>query len=97
MANEYFSGAMEKLLAGEGSVFKGPFVPLGFTPFLHQEQAFAWLQSSVCASTTISTGIGSGKTERILLPILDYCSSCGGSSSGIKAIIIPTINVLAVE
>jgi DEAD/DEAH box helicase domain-containing protein len=113
MANKYFSGAMEKLLAGEGSVFKGPFVslglpfrlgssssffpsvPLGFTPFLHQEQAFARLQSSVGASTLIATGTGSGKTESFLLPILSHCLSSSGS--GVKAVIVYPMNALATD
>lgn len=75
------------------SVFSS--VSLGYTPYLHQEQAFLRLQSSVGASTIIATGTGSGKTESFLLPILDYCNSC--SSSGVKAIILYPMNALATD
>ncbi len=112
MANDAFRGAMERLLGGEGSVFRGPYVSLGlpfrsgssfsfssvslgFTPYLHQEQAFLRLQSSVGASTIIATGTGSGKIESFLLPILDYCNSCSGS--GVKAIILYPMNALATD
>lgn len=78
MANDAF-GAMGKLLGGTGSVFKGPYVSLGYTPYLHQEQAFLRLQSSVGASTIIATGTGSGKTESFSLAYR-YPAACVGWS-----------------
>ncbi len=113
MANKAFAGAMDRLLAEDGAVFKGPFVslglpfrlgsassyfpsvPLGFTPFLHQEKAFARLQPSVGSSTLIATGTGSGKTECFLLPILSHCLD--SSAPGIKAIIVYPMNALATD
>jgi len=113
MANKAFDGAMDRLLAEDGAVFKGPFislglpfrlgssssyfpsVPLGFTPFLHQEKAFAKLQPSVGSSTLIATGTGSGKTECFLLPILSHCLA--SSAPGIKAIIVYPMNALATD
>jgi len=74
MANKYLSGVTDKLLAGEGSVFKGclfplgssssflPSVLLGFSPFLNQERSFVRFLSLVGDSTLIATGTASGKT-----------------------------------
>ncbi len=73
-----------------------PEVPLGFTPHLHQAQAFKRLGASDPLSTIVATGTGSGKTECFLLPILDYCRR-HADSNGIKAIIIYPMNALATD
>jgi len=73
-----------------------PDVPLGFTPYFHQEQAFARLGGRRKLSTLIATGTGSGKTESFLLPILDHCLSEAGSR-GVKAILIYPMNALATD
>jgi len=73
-----------------------PEIPLGFTPHLHQEQAFKRLGVSIPLSTIIATGTGSGKTECFLLPVLDYCRQ-HADSNGIKAIIIYPMNALATD
>ena len=71
-----------------------PAVPLGHTPYTHQQRAFARLQGNVRASTLVATGTGSGKTECFLLPILDWCLQQSGQP-GIKAIVIYPMNALA--
>ncbi len=73
-----------------------PDVPLEFTPYFHQEQAFARLGGRRKLSTLIATGTGSGKTESFLLPILDHCLSEAGSR-GVKAILIYPMNALATD
>lgn len=109
-----FDGALDRLLAREDSIFKGPFISiqlpfrtgsgrdhfaaikLPFSPYLHQEKAFARLGGSRPASTIIATGTGSGKTESFLLPVLDYCWQHRGEP-GIKAILIYPMNALATD
>ena len=71
-----------------------PEIPLGFEPYLHQEQAFDRLRLPTPRSTLIATGTGSGKTECYLWPILDACRQSEGQP-GIKAIIIYPMNALA--
>ncbi|MBW6486376.1 MAG: DEAD/DEAH box helicase [Syntrophobacterales bacterium] len=73
-----------------------PGIPLHFTPYLHQEQAFRRLSGERPLSTIIATGTGSGKTESFLYPILDYCWRHRGEP-GIKAIIIYPMNALATD
>ncbi len=70
-------------------------VDFSYTPYLHQELAFARLTSDNPKPTLIATGTGSGKTECFLLPILDYCSRV--QDKGIKAIIIYPMNALAFD
>ena len=71
-------------------------LPLGFTPYLHQEKAFERLTGESAFSTIIATGTGSGKTECFLYPILDYCYRHRGEQ-GIKAILIYPMNALATD
>ena len=71
-----------------------PEIPLGFEPYLHQQQAFDRLRLPIPRSTLIATGTGSGKTECYLWPILDACRQSAGQP-GIKAIIIYPMNALA--
>lgn len=71
-----------------------PKVPLGFTPHLHQEKAFARLGSEPKLSTLVATGTGSGKTESFLWPILSHCIESAGQP-GIKAILVYPMNALA--
>ena len=73
-----------------------PDVPLGFTPYLHQEKAFQRLSGENAKSTLVATGTGSGKTECFLYPVLDYCHRHRGEP-GIKAIIIYPMNALATD
>ena len=71
-----------------------PSVPLGYTPYAHQVQAFQRLQPEAPRSTIIATGTGSGKTECFQLPILDWCRQ-HADQPGIKAIVIYPMNALA--
>ncbi|GLI35199.1 DEAD/DEAH box helicase [Desulforhabdus amnigena] len=71
-------------------------IPLGFTPYLHQETAFRRLSGEETKSTLVATGTGSGKTECFLYPVLDYCYRHRGEP-GIKAIIIYPMNALATD
>ena len=71
-----------------------PDVPLPFTPYVHQEQAFRRLSGMQPRSTIIATGTGSGKTESFLYPILEYCYRHRGKP-GIKALIIYPMTALA--
>ncbi len=64
-----------------------PGVSLGYTPYAHQERAFARLGGPTKASTLVATGTGSGKTECFLAPILSHCVASAGQP-GIKAILI---------
>ncbi len=73
-----------------------PNVPLGFTPHLHQEQAFKRLGGRRKESTLIATGTGSGKTECFLLPILEHCLQTA-NQPGVKAILIYPMNALATD
>ncbi|MFB2645149.1 DEAD/DEAH box helicase [Raphidiopsis sp. BLCC-F218] len=73
-----------------------PHIPLKFTPFLHQEQAFARLIPPVYRSTLIATGTGSGKTECFLIPVLEHCRQYS-ENPGIKAIFIYPMNALATD
>lgn len=78
--------------SGDGEFFE--HVPLGWRPFLHQEQAFRRLGGDAPKSTLVATGTGSGKTESFLLPILDYCYR-HRKKSGVKAIFVYPMNALA--
>jgi DEAD/DEAH box helicase domain-containing protein len=68
-----------------------------FTPYAHQQRAFARLSSQgerMPQSTLITTGTGSGKTECFLYPIFDHCLRHAGEP-GVKAIILYPMNALA--
>ena len=82
---------------GAGDFF--PEIPLGFTPHLHQERAFARLSPPYYQSTLVATGTGSGKTECFLLPLLEHCRQQAGTSGnqGIKAILVYPMNALATD
>ncbi len=81
---------------GEGEEEFFEDVPLGFTPYLHQERAFRRLGLLNPKSTLIATGTGSGKTEAFLYPVLNYCNEMKKQGvKGIKAIIIYPMNALA--
>ena len=41
-----------------------PEIPLGYTPYLHQEQAFARLSGPEPKATLVATGTGSGKGKQ---------------------------------
>ncbi len=69
-----------------------PEIPLGFTPYQHQAEAFDRLSRG--RSTIVATGTGSGKTESFLYPILDWCRQ-QSDQPGIKAILIYPMNALA--
>ena len=73
-----------------------PYIPLTYTPYLHQEKAFDRLTAEPPQPTIVATGTGSGKTEAFLLPILDYCRMVLGQP-GIKAILIYPMNALATD
>src|SRR4051794_32671437 len=49
------------------------WVPDGFTPYVHQANAFQRLstKNKPAEPTLITTGTGSGKTESFLIPVLD--------------------------
>ena len=65
-----------------------------YSPFTHQEQAWARLRSdSNPQSAIVATGTGSGKTECFMFPLLDHCQRNAGP--GIKAIVIYPMNALA--
>ena len=81
--------------AGKNPSFFGN-VPMGFTPHLHQEQAFTRLSGRRKLSTLIATGTGSGKTESFLLPILDHCLN-ESDRKGVKAILVYPMNALATD
>ncbi|MFW6178151.1 MAG: DEAD/DEAH box helicase [Desulfohalobiaceae bacterium] len=72
-----------------------PEIPLGFTPHLHQELAFARISGPDSLPTLISSGTGSGKTECFTQPILEHCRI--SDQPGIKAIIIYPMNALAYD
>ncbi|MCK8601856.1 DEAD/DEAH box helicase [Desulfoferrobacter suflitae] len=115
VSTPFFHGIIDRLLAEQEGVFKGPFlsiqlpfrigwsqteyfpdIPLGFTPYLHQEKAFQRLSGARPKSTIVATGTGSGKTESFLYPILDHCYRHRGEP-GIKAILIYPMNALATD
>ena len=73
-----------------------PDLHLGFTPYLHQEKAFANLTGPSPKSSLIATGTGSGKTECFLYPILQHCFT-HRHERGIKAILIYPMNALATD
>lgn len=73
-----------------------PKVPLGFTPYLHQQLAFDRLGGRRKHNTLVATGTGSGKTECFLWPILDLCRRRIGKP-GIKAILVYPMNALATD
>ncbi len=72
-----------------------PEIPLGFTPYQHQELAFARLSGENPQPTLIASGTGSGKTECFTLPILEHCRT--SDQPGIKAILIYPMNALAYD
>ena len=76
-------------------------LPVPFTPFKHQQQAWGRLTSKGQRPkhTLITTGTGSGKTECFLYPILDWCLRAHqqGQSDGIKAIVLYPMNALAAD
>ena len=73
-----------------------PKLNLGFTPYAHQQRAFARLQGDNPQSTIIATGTGSGKTECFMYPILDHCRQ-NAAQEGIKAILLYPMNALATD
>lgn len=73
-----------------------PEIPMPFTVYRHQEQAFQRLSASPPQSTLVATGTGSGKTEYFLYPILDYCYRHRGEP-GVKVILIYPMNALAAD
>lgn len=72
-----------------------PGFSMGYRPYAHQENAFQRLTGDP-ASTLISTGTGSGKTECFLYPVLEHCY-CHRGEAGIKAILIYPMNALATD
>lgn len=74
------------------------WTPEGFTPYKHQADAFARLNSAHQRPqpTLITTGTGSGKTEAFLLPILDHIIRARRDGvTGTKALILYPMNALA--
>lgn len=70
-----------------------------FPPYDHQHKAFDRLTTqngNIPASTLITTGTSSGKTECFLYPILDYCYK-NLHRQGIKVIILYPMNALATD
>ena len=75
-----------------------PEIPLGFSPYLHQEKAFQRLMPGSPRNTLIGTGTGSGKTECFLLPVLEHCRQQRlQGCKGVKAILIYPMNALATD
>ena len=75
-------------------------LPVPFLPFRHQWLAWRRLTSKgqEPASTLITTGTGSGKTECFQVPILDHCyREHRAGRKGIKAIILYPMNALAAD
>ena len=73
-----------------------PEIPLGFSPYRHQEKAFQRLHPSSPCNTLVATGTGSGKTECFLLPVLEHCRQQHAQGrKGVKAILIYPMNALA--
>ena len=73
-----------------------PRFETNFPPYVHQEQAWKRLRTSVAMSTLIATGTGSGKTECFTYPILDHVLA-NPSERGIKAILVYPMNALATD
>ncbi|WLS44506.1 DEAD/DEAH box helicase [Micromonospora profundi] len=76
------------------------WAPAGFTPYLHQANAFARLSTKGRAAepTLITTGTGSGKTESFLIPVLDHCRRQKQQGrAGVKAILLYPMNALATD
>ncbi|MFO7762057.1 MAG: DEAD/DEAH box helicase [Desulfobia sp.] len=73
-----------------------PEIPLAFTSYRHQEEAFKRLSAPNPEPTIIATGTGSGKTECFTYPILDHCLQQSGRP-GIKAVLIYPMNALAFD
>ena len=70
-----------------------------FPPYDHQYKAFQRLSTQAGrkpASTLITTGTSSGKTESFLFPILDHCYA-HRHRQGIKVIILYPMNALATD
>jgi DEAD/DEAH box helicase domain-containing protein len=76
------------------SPYPFPNVPLGFTPYVHQQRAFDRLGGRRKLSTLVATGTGSGKTECFLIPIMEHCLA-EASTKGVKAIVVYPRNALA--
>ena len=94
----YLSIALPSKLAPEGGE-PCPEVPLGFTPYRHQCIAHQRLDSAAAhggRSTIVATGVGSGKTECFLWPILDQCRR-RAAEEGAKAILVYPMNALAFD
>ncbi|MDO4909252.1 MAG: DEAD/DEAH box helicase, partial [Corynebacterium sp.] len=79
------------------------WLPSGFVPYVHQDEAFRRLRTAdrrgrtqQPSPTAIVTGTGSGKTEAYLYPILDHCvRERAKNKLGPKAIILYPMNALA--
>ncbi|MGQ4509727.1 DEAD/DEAH box helicase [Dermabacteraceae bacterium P13147] len=86
------------------------WLPAGFTPYVHQENAFRRLTSNptwpggqrdgaglrIPAPTLVTTGTGSGKTESFLYPVLDHVARARRMGiSGTKALLLYPMNALA--
>lgn len=76
-------------------------LPVPFTPFKHQFEAWRRLTSlnNKPKATIVTTGTGSGKTECFLYPLLDHClrEHNAGNKNGIKAIVLYPMNALAAD
>ena len=76
-------------------------LPVPFTPFKHQFEAWRRLTSknNKPKPTIVTTGTGSGKTECFLFPLLDHClrEHQAGNKRGIKAIVLYPMNALAAD
>lgn len=77
------------------------WMPDGFTPWVHQERAFARLSTwnRAAQPTLVTTGTGSGKTEAFLYPVLDHCRrrKREGGGGGVKALLLYPMNALAAD
>lgn len=83
------------------------WLPDGFTPYIHQADAFARLTTAgghQPEPTLVVTGTGSGKTEAFLYPIIDHvrraiaaAREAGDPSHGVKALILYPMNALAAD
>ncbi len=75
------------------------WLPDGFAPYGHQAKAFERLSTKFRQRpqpTLVTTGTGSGKTESILIPILDHVVRAKKQGvAGMKALIIYPMNALA--
>lgn len=92
----YLSVKLPFVPAEAGALPFPEVLPEGFTPYLHQQQAWRRLDPRAAQSTIVATGTGSGKTECFLYPILDHCYRERGRR-GIKAILIYPMNALATD